>query len=192
MKKSTAVGGTCGPTASNTKPADTEIARSEIRGGPQIANRSAHSADTERTRFKCSACWIALATLISFIARSASAEPVFTEVAEQVGINFVHQQSGTVAYLRGMSAGAAVGDYDGDRRLDLFVANDADAGVDPPPASLHHALFRNLGNGQFENVIDPAQILPYPYSNPLGTGWAVVGGPAAGCDPRPMSTVEVD
>ena len=41
--------------------------------------------------------------------------------------------------------GAAVGDYDGDGRLDLFVTGWRD-----------QRLYRNLGGGRFEDVTDRA------------------------------------
>jgi tetratricopeptide (TPR) repeat protein len=47
-----------------------------------------------------------------------------------------------VAAHPGKGMGVAVGDYDGDGRLDIFVAND----------TLPNFLFRNRGNGTFEEV----------------------------------------
>src|SRR6185295_4002637 len=53
----------------------------------------------------------------------------------------VSVESGIATHL-GKGMGVAIGDYDGDGRLDIFVAND----------SLPNFLFRNRGNGTFEEV----------------------------------------
>lgn len=53
----------------------------------------------------------------------------------------ITQSSGVGAHL-GKGMGVAVGDYDGDGRMDIFVAND----------SVPNFLFHNLGHGKFEEV----------------------------------------
>jgi enediyne biosynthesis protein E4 len=51
----------------------------------------------------------------------------------------VSAESGIRAHL-GKGMGAAIADYDGDGRMDIFVTND----------KLENSLFRNLGHGRFE------------------------------------------
>jgi tetratricopeptide (TPR) repeat protein len=53
----------------------------------------------------------------------------------------VSKSAGISRHL-GKGMGVAIGDYDNDGRLDIFVAND----------SLSNFLFHNLGNGKFEEV----------------------------------------
>lgn len=59
----------------------------------------------------------------------------------------VSVESGIAAHL-GKGMGVAVGDYDGDGRLDIFVAND----------TLPNFLFRNRGDGTFEEVAAKAGV----------------------------------
>ena len=99
----------------------------------------------------------------------------FLDVTDQVGAD--------LALLGRESKGVLFLDYDGDGRLDLFVLNDGDA-YDPqledPPDTLQHQLFRNLGNGQFEDATVSAQIPTYPYRLFWGSTYGQVGSAAAG------------
>ncbi len=92
------------------------------------------------------------ASLLSWLAASA-AEPLFEEVAEKAGLGRAHR-----AYLPNaarnipipgehMPPGAAVLDFDGDGREDLFVA-----GGDG------NRLYRNRGDGTFEDVAEKAGV----------------------------------
>lgn len=65
-----------------------------------------------------------------------------------------------VANLAGRSLSAAWCDFDGDGWLDLYVANDVS----------DNALFRNLGNGKFEDVSHSAWVADYRGAMGLGIG----------------------
>jgi len=99
----------------------------------------------------------------------------FTDQTDQVGAD--------LALLERESKQGLFLDYDGDGWLDLLVVNDADA-FDPlvqdPPEFMQSQLFRNLGNGQFEDVTVSAQIPPHPYRLSWGMEFGQVGGAAAG------------
>ncbi len=85
----------------------------------------------------------------------------FEEVAEQSGINFQHfYLSRSTQLPEDMGSGAAWGDYDGDGREDLFIANvcgpltltPAEAASSPATSR----LYRNLGDGAFADVTQQA------------------------------------
>ena len=72
----------------------------------------------------------------------------------------VSVESGIAAHL-GKGMGVAVGDYDGDGRLDIFVAND----------TLPNFLFRNRGDGAFEEAALQAGVA----FNESGTALSAMG-----------------
>jgi hypothetical protein len=58
-----------------------------------------------------------------------------------------------------MGHGGAWGDFDGDGRIDLYVGGFCDrpnGEYKPAAGPVHNHLFRNLGNGRFERVAQPA------------------------------------
>ena len=79
----------------------------------------------------------------------ASAQPLFEKVpASESGIDFVHtwtvpERWQDINSYAAMS-GVALGDYDGDGLLDVFIGAQTDGGQ----------LYRNLGNFKFENVTE--------------------------------------
>jgi len=83
--------------------------------------------------------------------------PTFTDVAAEAGITFVHNNGarGKKYLPETMGSGCAFLDYDGDGWLDIFLVNgvELDPGAGKPTYS---ALYRNLGNGQFEDVTKKA------------------------------------
>ena len=84
--------------------------------------------------------------------------PPFEDVAAQAGVAFSHYRD---TRLYNLGGGAAAGDFDGDGKLDIFVTNS-----DGP-----NALFRNLGDGTFEDVALRVGLAgPAPSAN--GAGWA--------------------
>ncbi len=74
----------------------------------------------------------------------------FHDVARQAGVD----------NPTGRSLSAAWADFDGDGWPDLYVANDVS----------HNALFRNLGNGRFEDQSNAAWVSEYRGSMGLGIG----------------------
>jgi tetratricopeptide (TPR) repeat protein len=86
--------------------------------------------------------------------RSFGAPPAFDDRAETVGLNFIHESGRTPSHQlpETMAGGIGVLDYDGDGWLDVYAVQ---GGVFPPdPGSLlcNDRLFRNLGDGTFEDV----------------------------------------
>jgi tetratricopeptide (TPR) repeat protein len=100
----------------------------------------------------------------------------FTEVTEAAGIDFRHFPFRRTSQLpEDMGSGAAWADYDGDERTDLFLVNiAAPVGASAEDLSRSTAtdrLYRNLGDGTFEDVTESA-----------GVGAAHVGNGAAWAD----------
>ncbi|MBL8203979.1 MAG: CRTAC1 family protein [Blastocatellia bacterium] len=97
----------------------------------------------------------------------ASGTISFTDVTKAAGITFVNQSSKEKKYIvESMGGGAAFFDFDNDGKLDIYLTNsysvdEAKANKPRPPA----ALYRNLGNGKFEDVAKQAGV-----SDP---GWAM-------------------
>src|SRR5580704_28694 len=89
--------------------------------------------------------------------RQATAVPSvrFTDVTEAAGIRFRHFNGATGKKLlpETMGAGVAAFDFDGDGLQDLLFVNGCPWPGSPVPHSLPHlVLYRNRGNGAFEDV----------------------------------------
>ncbi len=77
----------------------------------------------------------------------------FREVSKEVGINFVHKAPTLDPKLKhimeqvaSMGAAVSIVDFDRDGWDDIYVSNSGEGS--------HNALYRNLGNGTFEDVAD--------------------------------------
>lgn len=84
----------------------------------------------------------------------------FTDVAQSAGINFVNASSPEKKYIvESMSGGVAMFDFDNDERLDIYLVNsntvEASLAKKPRPKA---ALYRNLGNGRFEEIAAKAGV----------------------------------
>jgi enediyne biosynthesis protein E4 len=77
----------------------------------------------------------------------------FVDVATAAGLDFRHATgaAGEKHLPETMGAGVAWLDYDGDGRLDLYVVQSGPFPPDGSPAAANR-LFRNLGDGTFEDV----------------------------------------
>src|SRR5262245_59384951 len=79
---------------------------------------------------------------------------VFTDVTRDSGINFINVAPAEKKYIvESMGGGLALFDFDNDGKLDIYLLNSysvsaALAKQTRPKA----ALYRNLGNGRFEDV----------------------------------------
>ncbi len=101
------------------------------------------------------------------VAVSKEGDVRFTDVTAEAGITFVNSSSSEKKFIvESMSGGVALFDFDGDGRLDIYLTNSntvesALAGKPAPRA----ALYRNLGNGKFEDVAARAGV--------ADPGWAM-------------------
>ncbi len=81
----------------------------------------------------------------------------FTNITDKAGIHFTHCNGATPLKLlpETMGAGVAFLDYDGDGRQDILFVNSCPwPGHDGPKT--HPVLYRNKGDGTFEDVTDKA------------------------------------
>lgn len=80
--------------------------------------------------------------------------PQFVDVARQAGITFQHTSGASPDkhLVETMGSGGLFFDYDGDGSIDIFLV-DGGSVVDPKVhARARHRLYRNRGNGTFEDV----------------------------------------
>ena len=82
----------------------------------------------------------------------------FNEIAAKSGITFRHENGASAEKYMFETFGSGVGviDFDNDGQPDLFFANGADLAHGKP--SPGNALYRNLGNGKFEDVTAKAGV----------------------------------
>jgi tetratricopeptide (TPR) repeat protein len=78
----------------------------------------------------------------------------FREAHESVGIDFRYfaGETGNKYLIESMGGGVAVIDYDGDGWPDLYFTQGARIPLDPTDDTYRDRLFRNLGDGRFEDV----------------------------------------
>ena len=104
--------------------------------------------------------WLALR------AAGAGDPPVFRDVTEAAGISFRHHAAPEKKYIvESMSGGVALFDYDNDGRTDIYLLDSLTVDTAGEPNAAHSALYRNLGDGRFQDVADAAG-LAHP-------GWAM-------------------
>ena len=101
--------------------------------------------------------------------------PVFREVASEAGVSFQHYNgadpTGERVYMFELSGGAAVVlDYDGDHWPDLYLTQGTSFPVDPAEHQWRDRLFRNLGDGTFEDVTEEAGLAEYGLTQSAAAG----------------------
>ena len=84
----------------------------------------------------------------------------FVDVTAESGISFVHENAATSEkfLIETMGGAAAWLDYDGDGLLDFYVANSTGTKAFTPSGPLRGALYRNVGDGTFEDVTQQAHV----------------------------------
>ncbi len=97
-------------------------------------------------------------------AAPATVAPVFVDVTEPAGVDFVHQLANGKLdnIMKSDGTGGAVLDYDGDGFMDIYLVNSGPVlGLsDAPPGTprLPNRLYRNRGDGTFEDVTQRAGV----------------------------------
>src|SRR5438046_3961269 len=105
-------------------------------------------------------CISAVLLLFNASGLSASSPELFTDITQQAGIQW-QQFSGESPdrfLIETMGGGVAFLDFDNDGLLDIFFVNGGETPGGKSPGPIKNALYRNLGNGKFENVASKAGV----------------------------------
>lgn len=90
----------------------------------------------------------------------SAASEIFTDVTEQAGITWQHfsGESPDRFLIETMGGGVGFLDFDGDGLQDIFLVNGGETPHGKSTAPVRNALYRNLGNGKFEDVAAKAGV----------------------------------
>ncbi len=107
------------------------------------------------------------------LAAPAAAQIRFEDVAARAGVHHIVRNSETPEryQIEPMIAGAALFDYDNDGRLDIYFCNGATIPrLEKSDPSFSNRLYRNRGNGTFEDVTPKAGVAGAGYSMGVAAG----------------------
>jgi hypothetical protein len=95
-----------------------------------------------------------LALLLCMVVAAAPAEDVFTDITASAGVHWRHSsgESKDRLLLEAMGGGVAFLDFDNDGLLDIFLVTGGETPHGKSQTPPRNALYRNLGNGRFEDV----------------------------------------
>src|SRR5438876_3735111 len=153
--------------ASRIRPAPSTTWRCTARRSRRGTSASGGSA-ASRGSPRCAAAvrW-ALGPFLFALAALAMAQlppqgaggPLFRDITREAGIRFEHHAAPEKKYIvESMSGGVALLDYDNDGRVDIYLVDSLTVDTAKDPTAARSALYRNLGDGRFEDVTDKAGV----------------------------------
>ena len=106
----------------------------------------------------CSLSWLATP-------KPKAAREIFTDVTGQAGITWkqFNGESPDRFLIEAMGGGVAFLDFDRDGLLDIFFVNGGETPQGKSEAPVRNALYRNLGDGKFEDVAAKAGVDRLPF-----------------------------
>jgi hypothetical protein len=110
--------------------------------------------------------------LLAVLCLAANAQIRFEEIAAQAGLRFqLHNSaSGRFHQIELMPGGVAAFDFDNDGWMDLYFTNGAAIpGLKKSGPEFYNRLYRNRGDGTFEDVTDKAGVAGEGYSMAVAT-----------------------
>ncbi len=109
---------------------------------------------------------LALASLgLPLESKAPGATDIFTNVTDQAGISWRHfnGESPDRFLIEAMGGGVAFLDFDNDGLLDIYFVNGGETPRGKSDKPVRNALYRNLGNGKFEDVAAKAGVDRIPF-----------------------------
>jgi len=96
----------------------------------------------------------------------------FEETASAAGLTTLHYPAahGQFRLVETMGGGVGLIDFDGDGRLDIYLTQGTDLPTDPGDKAHAAQLYRNLGDGKFENVAEKAGVAFRGYGQGVAVG----------------------
>jgi enediyne biosynthesis protein E4 len=96
---------------------------------------------------------------------SSPGQEIFTDITEKAGITWRHfsGESQDRFLIETMGGGVAFLDFDGDGLQDLFFVNGGETPRGKSTLPIRNALYRNLGNGKFQDVAAQAGVDRLPF-----------------------------
>src|SRR5207245_11273248 len=122
---------------------------------------------TNALRVRSHAVFAALALAIALVGASTAftalavpSKELFADITQQAGITWRQfaGESPDRFLIETMGGGAAFLDFDGDSLLDIFFVNGGETPRGKSSSPVRNALYRNLGNGKFENLAAKAGV----------------------------------
>ena len=93
------------------------------------------------------------------LAPSAPGTLLFRDITREAGITFQHHADPEKKFIvESMSGGVALLDFDNDGLVDIYLTDSLTVETAKDPLAARSALYRNLGNGKFEDVTDKAGV----------------------------------